>query len=217
MSLHSILRTLWTAGRGTLVGLPEATEDADPFELFGAWLDAAKGSGIIEPTAMTLATVDAERSPSARTVLLKGFDESGFVFFTNYESRKSADLAENDRAALVFYWPVLLRQVCVEGRVSRVTREESEAYFATRPRGSQLGAWASSQSRSLESRAELLAQFEEMEERFRGREVECPPFWGGFRLVPRRMQFWQGRADRLHDRIRFDLEGSRWVATRLNP
>lgn len=197
--------------------MPEATKDADPVELFGAWLAAARESGMIEPTAMTLATVSGEGAPSARTVLLKAFDERGFVFYTNYESRKAEQLAGNDRAALVFYWPALARQVCVEGRVATISREESEEYFAARPRGSQLGAWASRQSRPLESRDELVARFEEERKRFSDREVDCPPFWGGYRLVPQRIQFWQGRADRLHDRILFERSGGTWKATRLNP
>jgi pyridoxamine 5'-phosphate oxidase len=217
MSLRSILRSIWTAGRGVLVGLPEATETSDPFELFGAWLEAAEASGIIEPTAMTLATATADGIPSARTVLLKAFDEEGFVFYTNYGSRKASQLAENDQASLVFYWPVLARQVCIDGRVERISRETSAAYFATRARGSQLGAWASRQSEPLESRDELLRQYDEQKRRFEGRDVECPPFWGGYVLIPKRIQFWQGRADRLHDRVLFERGDDGWKATRLSP
>ena len=217
MSLRSILRSLWTAGRGVLVGLPEATETSDPLELFGAWLKAAEESGIIEPTAMTLATASVDGAPSARTVLLKAFGEDGFVFYTNYGSRKAGQLEENDQAALVFYWSVLARQVSIEGRVERVSQETSAAYFATRARGSQLGAWASRQSEPLVSRDELLTRYEAEKKRFDGRDVECPPFWGGYRLIPRRIQFWQGRADRLHDRVLFERTDQGWESTRLNP
>jgi pyridoxamine 5'-phosphate oxidase len=217
MSFRSFLRSIRTAGRGVLVGLPEAATDSNPFELFGVWLAAARESGMIEPTAMTLATATADGAPSARMVLLKGFDERGFVFYTNYESRKAIEISENDRVSLVFYWPVLLRQVTVEGQVQKVSREESAAYFATRSRGSQLGAWASHQSRPLGSREELVACVEEMKERFRDRDVELPPFWGGYRVVPQRIHFWQGRSDRLHDRIMFERDGDGWVGTRLNP
>ncbi len=217
MSLRSILRSLRTAGRGVLVGLPQAAEASDPFDLFDAWLRAAADAGIIEPTAMTLATATADGEPSARIVLLKEHGPAGFVFYTNYQSRKARDLSDNPRAALVFYWPVLARQVCVEGRVERVSREESERYFATRGRGSQLGAWASRQSEPLERRDELLTRFEEEKRRFDGHDVECPPFWGGYRLIPLRIQFWQGRADRLHDRVVFEPRDGGWAGRRLNP
>ena len=217
MSLRTFLRSVWTAGRGVLVGLPDATEASDPFQLFDVWLKAAHESGMIEPTAMTLATAAADGEPSARIVLLKEHGATGFVFYTNFGSRKARDLDENSRASLVFYWPVLVRQVCVQGHVERLGREESERYFATRARGSQLGAWASRQSDALESRDELLERLAEVKKRFEGRDVECPPFWGGYRLIPSSIQFWQGRADRLHDRMVFERDSGGWTARRLNP
>ncbi len=217
MSIRSFLRSVRTLGKGVLVGIPEADAGSDPIGLFLEWLEAAKKSGLIEPTSMTLATSSSEGRPSARTVLLKGVDERGFLFFTNYSSRKAADLDANARAALVFYWPPLLRQVIVEGTVGRVSHEESEAYFRTRPRGSQLAAWASRQSEPLASRTELLERHEKLEKEYRGREVDAPPFWGGYRLAPSRIEFWQARPNRLHDRILFERSGGGWVASRLNP
>jgi pyridoxamine 5'-phosphate oxidase len=166
---------------------------------------------------MTVATATAGGAPSARMMLLKGVEDGGFVFFTNYESRKAAEIEANPRAALVFHWPVLERQVRVEGTVARLDPAASEAYFRTRPRGSRIGAWASRQSAALADRAELEAQVREHEARFAGGEVPLPPFWGGFRLVPERIEFWQGRLNRLHDRLRFERAGTGWRAVRLYP
>ena len=187
MSLRSILRSIWTAGRGVLVGLPEATETSDPFELFGAWLEAAEASGIIEPTAMTLATAGKDGQPSARQVLLKGFDEAGFVFYTSYESQKAREIEENPRAALCFWWPELERQIRVRGSLERVSREESEAYFRTRPRLSQLSAVVSPQSEELASRDALERQLRQLQARYEGQSVPCPGNWGGYRLRPERI------------------------------
>jgi len=190
--------------------------DADPLVQFGVWMDEALNSEILDATAMTLSTVDGECRPSARIVLLKGFDERGFVFFTNYGSQKATDLAANPHAALSFFWPELHRQVKIEGKAARVSQAESERYFKTRPIDSQIGAWASQQSSVIESRSALEAQFEEMLARF-GESVPLPPFWGGFRVVPERFEFWQGRSSRLHDRICYELANGEWKIVRLSP
>jgi pyridoxamine 5'-phosphate oxidase len=176
------------------------------------------GNIAVEPNAMVLATVDAGGRPSARTVLLKGVGPEGFTFFTNYESRKGQELANNPQAALVFYWSQSERQVCVSGTVTKLTEQESAAYFHSRPRGSQIGAWASQQSRPLADRKELQESVLRIEARFKGREIPLPPFWGGYVLAPERMEFWQGRVSRLHDRFEFTrrADGS-WALRRLNP
>ena len=166
---------------------------------------------------MTLATASADGAPSARMVLLKGFGENGFEFYTNLDSRKADELNANPRAALCFHWGVLQRQVRVEGDVTRLSREASAAYFRTRPRGSQVGAWASHQSQTLEQRETLVRRVREVETRFEGGEVPLPDFWGGFRLHAQRIEFWQGRADRLHDRLLFQREGDGWGSRRLHP
>lgn len=218
MSLLARLRALWTFGRGVAVGMPEPDEGTNPVALFQAWFQAARESGLFLPEAMTLATATADGVPSARMVLLKEATDDGFVFFTNYGSRKSQELDANPRAALVFHWAILERQVRVEGEVERLSPEGSEAYFRTRPRGSQLGAWASAQSRALPDRSELDRRYREVEERFAGGDVPLPPFWGGYRLRPLRMEFWQGRASRMHDRWRWTRDGAGpWRTERLYP
>jgi pyridoxamine 5'-phosphate oxidase len=185
------------------------------FEQLSAWFDAA--TELLEPNAIQLATVGAGGRPSVRTVLVKALDERGLVFYTNYDSAKAADLAVNPWAAAVFAWLPLERQVRLSGPVERVSRAETETYFASRPRGSQLGAWASPQSSVVTSRAELEAQVAEVEQRFADGPVPAPPNWGGFLLRPELIEFWQGRADRLHDRLRYRLDGSKWVLERLAP
>jgi pyridoxamine 5'-phosphate oxidase len=217
MSLKSSIKTVITLGKGLAGGLPEAAEKADPIDLFEAWFDAARESGILLPESVALATSTADGVPSVRMVLLKGVDERGFVFFTNYGSQKARELEANPRAALCFHWAVLQRQVRVAGRVARVSEEESAAYFATRGRGSQIGAWASRQSEPLARRDDLERRAREAEERFAGGDVPHPPFWGGYRLEPSRIEFWQGRADRLHDRLVFLREGEAWATQRLHP
>jgi pyridoxamine 5'-phosphate oxidase len=217
MSLLAKLRTLFTLGQGVVRGLPPAAADRDPIELFGEWYAAATRAGIFLPEAMTVATATRDGVPSARMMLLKGVDRRGFAFFTNYESRKGAELEANPRAALVFHWAILERQVRVEGTVSRLPPAESDAYFRSRPRGSRIGAWASRQSRTLPDRAELEARVREHDARFAGTDIPLPPFWGGFRLVPDRIEFWQGRIDRLHDRLRFERDGASWKSVRLYP
>lgn len=190
--------------------------DPDPMSQFTAWLSDAEAAGVPLPNAMGLATADAEGRPSVRHVLLRGVDD-GFVFFTNYESRKARQLSENPHAALVFLWKALERQVNVTGTVARVSREESEAYFRTRPREARIGAWASPQSRELASREELDARVAEVQDRYPD-EIPLPPFWGGYRLTPDSIEFWQGRVHRLHDRLRYSREGGgAWRVERLAP
>jgi pyridoxamine 5'-phosphate oxidase len=200
-----------------LAGLDESDLDPDPIRQFQTWFDAAVQAGAVEPEAMTLATAGADGRPSARIVLLKRVDHRGFVFFTNYESRKGRQLAANPSAALVFRWEVMARQVCVTGSAMRVGEAESDAYFASRPYGSQLGAWTSAQSTVLPDRATLDRHAEEIAARFAGRPIPRPPFWGGFVVIPDTIAFWQRRPNRLHDRLRYRLEGQGWVIERLSP
>ena len=189
----------------------------DPVERFQEWFREAEQAGVEVPEAMTLATAAPDGAPSARMVLLKGADEEGFVFYSGYVSRKAGELEANPRAALVFYWRPLGKQIRVEGRVERVSTAESEAYFATRPRGSQLAAWASQQSRSLPSREELERRYAELEREYEGREVPRPPHWGGFRLRPDAIEFWEHRENRLHDRTRYTRARDTWHSERLAP
>lgn len=196
--------------------LDESTVGDDPIAMFALWMNAAMKAGIDEPNGMALATVSADGTPSVRIVLLRGFDERGFVFYTNYDSAKGQDLLANPRAALTFWWQPLERQVRISGQVERVSREESEAYFRTRPRGHQLSAWASRQSRPVEHRKELHAQADEVETLFPG-DVPLPDFWGGYRLIPERIEFWQGRENRLHDRLVFERRQGGWTVVRLAP
>jgi pyridoxamine 5'-phosphate oxidase len=190
---------------------------ADPIAAFERWLAAMVEAGEPDANAMVLATAAPDGTPSARTVLLRGVDARGLVFYTNRESRKGRELGANPRAALVFVWLAARRQVIVTGAVEEVSDAESDAYFATRPRGSQLAAWASPQSAPVPSRADLDAAVADVAARFAGRDVPRPPFWGGYRVVPVAVEFWQGRADRLHDRFRFERRGDGWEVERLGP
>jgi pyridoxamine 5'-phosphate oxidase len=189
----------------------------DPMELFAEWFREAENAGVEVPETMTLATADSVGAPSARMVLLKGADEEGFVFYSGYVSRKAGELEHNPRAALVFYWRPLGKQVRVEGRVERVSEAESAAYFATRPRGSQIAAWASQQSKALAGREDLDRRYGELEREYDGRDVPLPPHWGGFRLRPEAIEFWQHRDNRLHDRIRYTRAREGWRSELLSP
>jgi pyridoxamine 5'-phosphate oxidase len=224
-----------------LAGLRRRDLAPDPMVQFKSWFDQAAGvrasgrlrkrlvriykafltgagSEAMDINAMTLATADKDGNPSARIVLLKGIDERGFVFFTNYESRKGHDLAQNPRAALVFYWADSERQVCVAGQVNKLTDTESETYFKSRPRGSRLAAWASNQSEVLPNRAALESKWREIEKKYPHEEVPKPPHWGGYLLLPARIEFWQGRPSRLHDRFRYTRQiDNTWIIERLSP
>jgi len=192
--------------------------DPNPFKQFEQWFQAAVEAEPILPEAVSLATATREGKLSSRMVLLKDFDERGFVFYTNYESRKGIELAENPNAALVFYWRQLERQVCITGTVSKVSREESESYFRTRPRGSQIGALTSRQSQVVASREVLESQFQQWMAEYEGREIPLPSYWGGYRLSPATIEFWQGRSDRLHDRFLYKRQsGGPWQLERLSP
>ncbi len=217
MSLWSTIRAFFTAGRAVLAGLTEEGAGSDPIALFDRWFRQARTSGIFLPESMALGTAAPDGKPSVRLVLLKGFGKDGFVFFTNYGSRKARELEANPEATLVSHWAILQRQVRLEGRAEKISREDSVAYFQTRARGSQIGAWASSQSQPLGSRREMEERVRKYEEEFKGRDVPLPPFWGGYRLVPHSIEFWQGRANRLHDRIKFLREGDGWHRIRLYP
>ena len=201
--------------------LNEQDLDSDPIRQFQRWYDDATAAGQPEPEAMALATSTTDGEPSVRFVLLRGVDERGFVFYTNGRSRKGRDIIANPLAALVFRWWVVERQVRVAGPVEPVDPSESEAYFRTRPRGAQLGAWASAQSETVENRGALERRFEEAASRFGGQEIPRPPWWGGFRVRPIEVEFWQGRPNRLHDRLAYRIrdgaEGGGWTIQRLNP
>ncbi len=197
--------------------LSEDSVAADPYAQFTLWFDEALRAEVLDPNAMTVATASADGRPSARVVLLKAYDADGFVFFTNYGSRKARDLDENANAMLLFYWPQLDRQAMISGTVERTSREESETYFLSRPVESRLGAWASQQSTVIESREVLEQRVVELREKY-GEDVPLPPFWGGFRVRPERFEFWQGRQSRLHDRIEYRrASGAEWQIVRLSP
>ncbi len=197
--------------------LDERHVDPDPVAQLRTWLDEAYAAKASEPNAMTLATVGPDGRPSARVVLLRGLDDRGLAFYTNLASRKARELDAAPYATVVFYWPALERQVRVEGFADRLPDGESDAYFATRPRGHQLGAWASPQSEPVADRAFLEAEFARVETEFGERDVTRPPFWGGFRIVPSRFEFWQGRRDRVHDRVAYERHGEAWIVGRLAP
>jgi len=197
--------------------LVESAVKDNPIDQFKVWFEKALSSDLLDPNAMTLSTATKNGRPSSRIVLLKGIDDQGFRFYTNYGSRKGRELDENPQAALCFYWSELERQVRIEGKVEKVSREESETYFRQRPRLSQLGAWASKQSTEVHSRKELESNFKSVRQEFKDQDVPLPDFWGGYLLRPTRIEFWQGRKGRLHDRICYEKEGGEWEIFRLAP
>lgn len=191
--------------------------NADPFLQFNHWFQEAQNAQVLEANAMTLATASSQGRPSCRTVLLKGIDSKGLLFFTNYDSRKGIELASNPFACVTFYWSELERQVIIDGRVEKISREESQAYFNLRPRGSQLSAWASHQDQVISSREDLEESYHRYENMYAGEAIPLPPYWGGYRLLPDRFEFWQGRVNRLHDRFRYLLKNDVWHIDRLAP
>jgi pyridoxamine 5'-phosphate oxidase len=201
----------------TKTGLLESEADPDPVRQFGVWMDQAMLSNLLEPNAMTLATCDSSGQPNARTVLLKSFDREGFVFYTNYQSRKSREIAENNAVCLLFYWGPLERQVRILGKGSRVSETESDEYFQSRPIGHQLGAWASNQSAIISGREALEENLARIAKRFEPGPVPRPPHWGGFRVKPSLFEFWQGRSNRLHDRLEYVPSSDGWAIRRLSP
>lgn len=197
--------------------LDEGDLAPDPFTQFDLWLKEAIEAGEIEPNAMALATASTQSKPSCRMVLLKHHGNEGFDFFTNLKSRKATELESNPLAAATFYWKILERQVTIEGTVEKLSSDAATAYFSSRPRGSQIAAWASHQGEVIASRADLEKAFKAVENRYQGQDVPLPPFWGGFRLKPTAIEFWQGREDRLHDRFCYRLDGKKWMVERLSP
>ena len=197
--------------------LNETLINKNPFIQFTKWYRSIVNSNLKEPTAMTLSTADVNGNPSARIVLLKEFDDRGFVFYTNYESRKGKDLKDNPKAALNFYWDELARQIRIEGIIEKISIEASKKYFSTRPRESRIGAWVSAQSSAIPNRIFLENKFDELEKKFNNEEIPLPDFWGGYRLIPNYFEFWQGRENRLHDRICYKKENDEWKIFRLAP
>ncbi|WP_028867744.1 pyridoxamine 5'-phosphate oxidase [Psychromonas arctica] len=217
MSLLTKLRCAFTLGQGVLIENKALTTTNDPIAFFKEWLKEAEKTGIVLPESMSVSTATSEGRPSSRMVLLKEVDQQGFVFFTNYSSRKAGELEQNPFAALLFHWNMLQRQVRIEGRIERVSHQESEDYFHSRGRGSQIGAWASRQSQELNERQTLVDTVKYYEEKFKGEPVPLPEFWGGYRVIPESIEFWQGKADRLHDRFVYKNIDGKWAITRLNP
>lgn len=217
MTLLEKLRCLFTFGQGVALPLPAISSDSTPLTLFTQWFNDANKSGILLPEAMSVSSCSNDGQPSSRMVLLKSFDEQGFVFFTNYGSRKSNELVNNNKVALLFHWNVLQRQIRIEGTVERVTLQESADYFHSRDRGSKIGAWASKQSQKLTHDNELKERMENFNDKYAQGEVPHPEFWGGWRVKPTYIEFWQGRASRLHDRVCFEKKNEAWQSFKLHP
>lgn len=211
------MRKLIRKGIKAIKGLHEDDLNPDPFKQFATWFEEAKSTDLQYPEAMSAATATPDGTPSVRMVLLKGFDERGFTFFTNFESRKGSELAANPSVALLFYWEPFERQVRIEGTIEKVSEEESYAYFSSRPRGSRIGAWASAQSAMIENREELEQQVAKYEREFGRGDIPLPPYWGGYRCVPQHIEFWQGRVNRLHDRLVYLRQNTGWKIVRLAP
>jgi pyridoxamine 5'-phosphate oxidase len=201
----------------SLIELNEKSVSKDPFEQFDRWFRDAMKSRLPEPNAMIISTVSGAENPSVRTVLLKNYDNRGFVFYTNYGSKKGKELGENPKAAILFLWKELERQVRITGRAVKTTKEESEEYFRSRPIESQLGAWASKQSEVIPTREHLIERYEKYRKQFEGKEIPLPPHWGGYRIIPTEFEYWQGRENRLHDRIIYIKKGEDWDISRLSP
>lgn len=217
MTLFEKLRCLFTFGQGVALPLPAIDENADPYSLFKLWFDDANKSGVLLPEAVSVSSVGDNGQPSSRMVLLKEYNNDGFVFYTNYASRKSHELSENDKVALLFHWGVLQRQIRIEGCVEKVSAEQSAQYFHSRDRGSQIGAWASKQSSKIQTDDELAQRVDYYTKKFVGKDVPLPDFWGGWRVKPNYIEFWQGRANRLHDRVCFEKSASSWKNFKLQP
>ncbi len=217
MTFLEKLRCLFTFGQGVALPLPDISNEKDPFELFKQWFDDANKSGILLPEAMSVSSCTSEGQPSSRMVLLKSFDAKGFVFYTNYGSRKHQELQENNKVALLFHWNVLQRQVRIEGTIEKTSQQQSSDYFHSRDRGSQIGAWASKQSQKLSNEDELKQRVNEYQQKVGSGEVPLPEFWGGLNVNPHYIEFWQGRANRLHDRICFEKQQEAWNTFKLHP
>ena len=217
MTLFEKLRCLFTFGQGVALPLPAIDENAAPYSLFKLWFDDANKSGVLLPEAVSVSSVGDNGQPSSRMVLLKEYNNDGFVFYTNYASRKSHELSENDKVALLFHWGVLQRQIRIEGCVEKVSAEQSAQYFHSRDRGSQIGAWASKQSSKIQTDDELAQRVDYYTKKFAGKDVPLPDFWGGWRVKPNYIEFWQGRANRLHDRVCFEKSASSWKNFKLQP
>ncbi len=217
MTLFEKLRCLFTFGQGVALPLPEIPKNSTPLALFEQWFNDANKSGILLPEAMSVSSCGQNGQPSSRMVLLKDFNEQGFVFYTNYSSRKSNELNENSHVALLFHWNVLQRQIRIEGTVEKVSKQESANYFHSRDRGSQVGAWASKQSQKLTHNNELTERMAHYSEKYAQGEVAHPEFWGGWRVKPTYIEFWQGRANRLHDRVCFEKQQGEWHNFKLHP
>jgi pyridoxamine 5'-phosphate oxidase len=218
MTLLEKLRCLLTFGQGVALPLPEISTETTPHQLFELWFNDAQKSGILLPEAMCVSTCSLSGKPSSRMVLLKEYDEKGFVFYTNYHSRKSQELTKNPQIAALFHWNVLQRQIRIEGTVEKVSAEQSARYFHSRDRGSQIGAWASHQSERLTNPDELKQRVLHFTKKFEDLDtIPYPEFWGGWRIVPTYFEFWQGRASRLHDRICFEKQDNQWLQHKLNP
>ncbi len=217
MTLIEKLRCLFSFGQGVALALPEINTDTPPITLFDQWFNDAKKSGLLLPEAVSVSTCDNNGQPKSRMVLLKEFDTTGFIFYTNYGSDKSSQLNDNNKIALLFHWGVLQRQVRIEGVVEKVDNEISAAYFHSRDRGSQIGAWASKQSTHLQHENELSERNAYYEQLFKGKEVPLPEFWGGWRVKPQYFEFWQGRSSRLHDRLCFEYNNEQWQHFKRHP